>query len=154
MLGGGRSPGHEQHLKHHIPHSEANDAPQSRVELPEPPPLLLLKFWLPWFYKGVCIYTVTSAMNSCPCQIQSKLFHCRCLWLLGAFCPLFWNDPWAWAGVGKGWRCYIDIPFKAKHSNLIYVSAWWLVMSLCINHHVLQEEASLMRVESCTNLWV
>lgn len=128
---------------------------QGGTSFPESPPPLLLQFWLTWSYKGLCIRSqglwihvpVISSQSCFTADVYS-------LWLLGVFCPLFWHDPWAWAGVGKGWRCYTDSPFKAKHSNLIYVSAWWLVLSLCINHHVLQREASLMRAERCTNLWV
>lgn len=140
-----------------LPPSEARDAPQLRWRswalplswaLPSP----CCWNFVTWFRK-VCMDT--GAMNSCPCHIQSKLLHCRSLQplTLGSFLPPLLKWPLSPGKDGvRGWWCDIEIPFKAKHP-ISYFSARWLVMSLYINPHLLQKEASLLRVESCTNLW-
>lgn len=49
-----------------------------------------------------------------------------------------------------GMSYYRDVSFKAKHFTVSYS----LNRGLCISHHLMQKEGSLMRAEKCTYLWV
>jgi hypothetical protein len=50
-------------------------------------------------------------------------------------------------------ECDKNIPWIAEYSTISH-SAHWPVVELCVNYHMMQEEASLVRVKGCSELWV
>lgn len=60
---------------------------------------------------------------------------------------LFRDDPWALVGVGVMWMSHSGL------STHLLFSAHWPVEGACVNHCLLQEDTSLMRIKRCTNLW-
>lgn len=46
----------------------------------------------------------------------------------------------------------IGVLFRNKHSAASFFEHWQVV-GLCVKHHLLHEEASLVRVEKCVHLW-
>lgn len=54
-------------------------------------------------------------------------------------------EPWE-----EGYRC----PTKGWSFWSLLFFAPWPIVGLCVDHHLLQIEASLMRGERCVNLWV
>lgn len=52
-----------------------------------------------------------------------------------------------------GRDCDIDVRFVVEHSTDSY-SALYLVVSSCINYHPQHQETSLVRPESCMDLWI
>lgn len=74
----------------------------------------------------------------------------HCLWLLESFGVLFCVDTWALTqGQGGGG---LSISFRVEHYIILF-SALGSITVLPINCHLLQE-ASLMWIERCTDLWV
>ena len=109
-------------------------------------PLSMLKFSMSW----TCLHFVhgaSTAVNSSvqlPCYVQTTLplySHQLPLALIIFLPPLLSQYPWALGGV-KDW-----------HSSLLFFTLWLLV-SLCVNHHLLQNEASMMKVNQRTNIWI
>jgi hypothetical protein len=50
-------------------------------------------------------------------------------------------------------ECDIDILFRTKHFT-VFFSTGCTVANLCINRHLLQKEAPLIRIERSLNLWI
>lgn len=51
-------------------------------------------------------------------------------------------------------RCESDNTLTLWELNSHLISEFWLITSLCINHHTLQTEASLTKVKSSSNQWM
>lgn len=61
----------------------------------------------------------------------------------------FLKDSWALGGEGG-----TEMSHLMLITHTLLFSTQWPVLNLRVYHHLLQTEASLMRIDKCTNLWV
>lgn len=88
----------------------------------------------------------------CHCPAMSRkhyflvvVYH---LWLLQSFLTLL--PKWSLTLERRG--CDVDLHLGVSTLQSFILCS--LTGCLCVNHHLLQKEVSLMRVEKCTHLWV
>ena len=119
------------------------------------PPSLLLEFWLAWSCGGL-VHTVTSAVRFCGNDSVTSGKHystavLHYLWLL-APCQVAQHS----ALIPEHWRertwCKCLIQDWVLYS--LSCAALWPAVSVCLNCYLLQKEASVMRVENCSSLWL
>lgn len=115
--------------------------------------LFMLGFGPAWPYTGLCIlsWPLWVHMCSCPSVSWRHYVSCSC-WTLLAF-TLFQPPLLQWSlDLGEDSVPYVPVLGWA-FCNLL-CSEPWTVVSLCVNHHPLQIEASPIRAECCINLKV
>lgn len=109
-------------------------------------PLSMLKFSMSWACLDF-VHGASTAVNSyiqLPYYVQTTplLYSHQLPLALRIFLPpLLSQYPWALVRV-KDWP-----------SSLLF-STFWLLGSLSVSHHLLQNEASMMKVNQCTYLWI
>lgn len=97
------------------------------------------------------MYKISTAVNSnmqLLCVWKHRLLVViHHLWLLQSFCPIFCYDP-------CGEECNIGVSFKAENAIVSYsLHLDWFLATVLITSYC-KREASVIRAERCTNLWV
>lgn len=99
------------------------------------PPLSMLGFYLAW------------GCSSLVHAVVIPVIHC--LWLLQFSTPFSMTMP-----VLCEARYDVAVPFNADHFHTLSLYASWPLFDHCINHHLVQKETSLMKIETWINLQV
>lgn len=116
--------------------------------------LFLLRFGLTWACSGLLhdVRTTVSSYVQLPCCAQNIVFPCNHLFCLALkLFPscFFWEASWALEEDDSEYTLHLKLGVLQS-----FAFAYWAVVGLCVNHHILQIETYLMRVERCINLWL
>lgn len=110
------------------------------------PPLV----WKPGLCLTWAVQVLTTAVSALSIWVHCVFITILHLGVLQSFQPHFWNYP---SALGRGSGCDRDVQFRIQYFMVLHSLYLYLYPSvgLSVNFFLLQKEASLVRVEKCTN---